>query len=136
MGTAIQGISCDPAINRGPPLRNRKHLRYPVEYTAAFLGEGITASGVILNLSSGGCRGRSGGKLRQGDVVRLLIDVPSYQTLLEVNQATVQWSSGDEFGVQFSGTPAEEDERLLSELIVAAQAAHSPRQNEGDQSHQ
>jgi hypothetical protein len=117
-------------------LRNRIHPRYPVDYTAAFLGEGITASGVILNLSSGGCRVRSEGNHRRGDVLRLLIDVPRYQTLLEVNQAMVQWSSGDEFGLKFSGSPAEEDHRLLNELILADQAAHNPRQDKGEESHQ
>ena len=87
---------------------------------AAFLGEGITASGLILNLSSGGCRVRSREKLRQGDVLRLLIDVPRYQTLVEVNQAMVQWSNG---------MRAEEDLRLLNELILAAQAARNPGQD-------
>ena len=120
----------------GAPLRNRIHPRYPVEYTAAFLGEGLTASGVILNLSSGGCRVRSGGTLREGALLRLLIDVPRYQTLLEVNQARVQWSKGNEFGLKFSGSSAEEDHRLLNELILAAQAAQSPRQDKGDESHQ
>ena len=96
---------------------------------AAFLGEGITASGLILNLSSGGCRVRSREKLRQGDVLRLLIDVPRYQTLGEVNQAMVQWSNGDECGLKFSGMRAEEDLRLLNELILAAQAARNPGQD-------
>jgi PilZ domain-containing protein len=105
-------------------LPNRLHPRYPVEYTAAFLGERITTSGLILNLSSGGCRVRSIDKLRQGDVLQLLIDVPRYQTLVEVNQARVQWSTGDECGLKFSGIPAEEDHRLLNELILAAQAAN------------
>jgi hypothetical protein len=110
-------------LEKGTTLRNRLHPRYPVEYTAAFLGAGITASGVILNLSSGGCRVRSGEKLRQGEVLQVLIDVPRYQTLLEVNQAMVQWSNGDEFGLKFSGSPTEEDPRLQNELILAAQAA-------------
>ena len=103
-------------------MNNRLHPRYPVEFTAAFLGERITTSGLILNLSSGGCRVRSIDKLRQGEVLRLLIDVPRYQTLVEVNQASVQWSTGDESGLKFSGVPAEEDHRLLNELILAAQA--------------
>ena len=119
-----------------PPCVTAYTPRYPVEYLAAFSGEGITASGVILNLSSGGCRVRSGGNHRQGDVLRLLIDVPRYQTLLEVNQVRVQWSSGDEFGLKFSGSPTEEDHRLLNELILAAQAAQTPRQDNRDESHQ
>jgi PilZ domain len=104
-------------------VHNRLHPRYPVEYTAALLGERITTSGVILNLSSGGCRVRSIDKLNEGDVLRILIDVPRYQTLVEVNQARVQWSTGDNCGLKFSGSPAEENPRLLNELILAAQAA-------------
>ena len=65
----------------------------------------------------------------------MLIDVPRYQTLLEVNQAMVQWSTGDEFGLRFSGSPTEEDHRLLKELILAAQAAQTPRQDKEDESH-
>ena len=113
-------------------MHNRIHPRYPVEYTAAFLGQGIIASGVILNLSSGGCRVRSGGKLSQDDVVQVLIDVPRYETLLEVPEAMVRWSNGDEFGLRFSGSPTEEDHRLLTELILAAQAAHTPSQDTAD----
>ena len=127
----------EPFARRSTAIRGlRMQPRYPVEYTAAFLGEGITASGVILNLSSGGFRVRSRGKHQQGDVLRLLIDVPRYQTLLEVKQVRVQWSSGDDFGLKFSGSPAEEDHRLLNELILAAQAAQTPRQDKGDESHQ
>jgi hypothetical protein len=113
-------------------LRNRIHPRYPVEYTAAFLGQGIIASGVILNLSSGGCRVRSVGKLSQGDVVQVLIDVPRYETLLEVDEAMVRWTNGDECGLKFTGSPPEEDHRLLNELILAAQAAQTPRQDKAD----
>jgi hypothetical protein len=113
-------------------LRNRLHPRYPVEYTAAFLGQGIIASGVILNLSSGGCRIRSGGKLSQGDVLQVLIDVPRYQTLLDVDEAMVRWSNGDEFGLKFTGSPPEENDRLLNELILAAQAAQTSSQDKAD----
>jgi len=49
--------------------------------------------------------------------------VPRYQTLVEVKQAKVQWSTGDESGMKFSGVPAEEDHRFLNELILAAQAS-------------
>ena len=41
----------------------------------------------------------------------------------------VQWSNGDECGLKFSGMRAEEDLRLLNELIIAAQAARNPGQD-------
>jgi hypothetical protein len=44
----------------------------------------------------------------------------------------VQWSTGDEFGLKFSGSPTEEDHRLLNELILAAQAAQTPGQDKGN----
>jgi len=64
--------------------------------------------------------------------LQILIDVPRYETLLEVNEAMVRWSNGDEFGLKFTGSPPEEDQRLFNELILAAQAAHTPRQDKAD----
>jgi hypothetical protein len=64
--------------------------------------------------------------------VQVLIDVPRYETLLEVDEAMVRWTNGDEFGLKFTGSPPEEDQRLLNELILAAQAAHAPRQHKAD----
>jgi hypothetical protein len=64
--------------------------------------------------------------------LQVLIDVPRHQTLLEVDEAMVQWSNGDEFGLKFTGSPLEEDHRLLNELILAAQAAQTPRQDKAD----
>ena len=61
--------------------------------------------------------------------MQVLIDVPRYETLLEVPEAMVRWSNGDECGLKFTGSPTDEDPRLLNELILAAQAAHTPRQD-------
>jgi hypothetical protein len=70
-------------------LDHRKHIRHAVEYTGSFLGEGLTASGLILNLSEAGCRSRSEGIIKLGALLQVLIDLPRYQTPLQVSLAMV-----------------------------------------------
>lgn len=112
-------------------LDHRKHARYPVEYTGAFLGEGLTASGVIINLSEAGCRSRSEGIIKLGALLQVLIDVPRYQTPLQVTVARVCWSNGEEFGMEFLGSPPDEQQRL-HELIRTTEAANALRQDKKD----
>jgi hypothetical protein len=109
-------------------LDHRKHPRYPVEYTGAFWGEGLTASGVIINLSEAGCRSRSEGIIKLGALLQVLIDVPRYQTPLQVTVAKVCWSNGQEFGMEFLGAPVD-DQKRLRELIRATEAATDLRRS-------
>ena len=103
-------------------MDQRKHARHPVEYAGSFLGEGIAASGVILNLSVAGCRARSEHTIASGELLRVLIDVPRYQAPLQVELAMVRWSNGQEFGMEFLGAPSGDQQRLR-ELIRAAETA-------------
>jgi PilZ domain-containing protein len=103
-------------------MERRKHHRVPVEYAGSFLGDGITATGVILDLSMAGCRARSDGTIGTGELLQVLIDVPRYQTPLQVKRATVRWSNGQVFGLEFTEAPTDDQERLR-ELILATSAA-------------
>ena len=101
----------------------RKNKRVPVEYTVAFLGNGITASGEILDLSLSGCRARSDAGIAIGTSLDVLIDAPPYQTLLEVNLAMIRWSKGQQFGLEFSDM-SPDDQQRLHELIISTEAAN------------
>jgi PilZ domain-containing protein len=102
-------------------LDQRKHARYLVEYAGSFLGEGITTTGVIINLSLAGCRVYSERTIGRGELLRMLIDVPRYKTPLQVDLAMVRWSNGQEFGMEFLGVPLDYQQRL-HELILATEA--------------
>jgi hypothetical protein len=93
-------------------LDQRKHARYAVEYAGSFLGEAVTTPGVILDLSETGCRSRTEGIIQLGALLQVLIDVPRYQTLLQVTLARVRWSNGNEFGLEFLCSPSDDKQRL------------------------
>ena len=112
-------------------MDQRKHARYPVEYAGSFLGDGITASGVILNLSVAGCRAHSECTITGGDLLRVLIDIPRYQAPLQVELAMVRWSNGQEFGMEFLGAPFD-DQRRLRELIRETEDTNARRRDKKD----
>jgi len=61
-------------------------------------------------------------------LLKVLIDVPRYETLLQVDFASVPWSKGQEFGLAaFSGAPSEDQQRLR-DLIQATEAASALKQ--------
>jgi hypothetical protein len=51
-----------------------------VDYPGSFLGNGLNSPGVILNLSTAGCRGSSKGSIREDALLRVLIDDASKRT--------------------------------------------------------
>ncbi|HKU52131.1 MAG TPA: PilZ domain-containing protein [Nitrospira sp.] len=111
----------------------RKSCRYPVEYSGSFAGDGIAAHGIILDLSSEGCRARSEMAFAKGNFLRVLIDVPRYEKPLHVLLAVIRWSKGDEFGMEFIQMEPE-DQKRLRELIKASAAALSNERAVGTQS--
>ncbi len=82
-------------------MEQRRHPRFQVDYTGSFSGEGINGNGIILDLSSSGCRARHKSTVDRGDSLGMLIDVPKYETPLHVDLAVVRWVQGQEFGTEF-----------------------------------
>jgi PilZ domain-containing protein len=114
-------------------MEQRKYDRIPVEYSASFSGGWFGAQGVIVDLSVAGCRTRSAFAVKKDDCLGVLIDIPRYEHPLHVTLATVRWSNGQEFGMEFIQIERD-DQRRLSELIRAIKGA-GPRQTEdGDSS--
>ena len=111
-------------------MKSRKHPRYRVEYCGSFSGERIRAPGVILDLSPSGCRARSDSPSTIGEALRVLIDVPRYETPLQVTRAVVRWSKGQEFGIEFIQMESA-DEQRLNQLMRQMAADTSLRTLEG-----
>jgi hypothetical protein len=112
-------------------MKHRKHARYDVEYVGSFSGERISGQGVVIDLSSGGCRARSAVTFTKGDFLGVLIHIPGSEHPLFVNLAVVRWSSGQEFGTEFIRMTADDQQRL-HELIRATDAARALRTDQGD----
>jgi PilZ domain len=72
----------------------------------------MSAPGVILDLSSNGCRAQSASESSIGESLGVLIDVPRYENPLHVTRAVVRWSKGQEFGIEFMQLEADDQQRL------------------------
>jgi hypothetical protein len=92
----------------------------------------MRASGIILDLSPSGCRARSDNPSSIGECLRVLIDVPRYETPLHVMRAVVRWAKGQEFGMEFIQMELD-DEQRLNQLVRQMAADTSLRALEGCQ---
>ncbi len=128
----IQGYTITPPSGISPkkanPMEQRKHDRVQVEYVGSFSGERISTQGVILDLSSAGCRARSRGTVKKGNRMSMVIDVPRYLAPLHVDLGVVRWSHGGAFGMEFIQVQRNDHQRLR-ELIRAIGAARALREN-------
>lgn len=113
-------------------MEQRKHGRYPVEYSGSFSGDGISATGVIFDLSSAGCRARSEVTVGKGEFVGVLIDAPRYETPQQVALAVVHWSHDQECGMEFIKM-APNDQQRLRDLIRATESARALRTEHVDE---
>ncbi|HET9942357.1 MAG TPA: PilZ domain-containing protein [Terriglobia bacterium] len=103
-------------------MDQRRYNRVSVEYAALLSGKAYRANGTILSLSILGCRARSTSPLQKGERVGLLITVPGYDHPLYVSRADVQWSHGNEFGMEFIHMEWEGRQRL-AEIIRGIEGA-------------
>ena len=103
-------------------MDQRSYNRVRVDYPASFSGEAYRAQGMILNLSMLGCRARSTFSIKKGESIGVLIEVPRYKQPLYVSRADVQWSEGNEFGMEFIHMEWEARHRL-GEILRAIEAA-------------
>jgi hypothetical protein len=119
-------VMCDHCTTRKPGRPNhvfgrnimeqRKHTRHQVEFPGDFSGDDISGSGIVMDLSTGGCRVRSKVTTAAGDFIGLLISLPGHPAPLKVSLAAVRWSIGNEFGMEFIRMDPE-DQGLLRLLI-------------------
>ena len=76
----------------------RLRVQFRTTFSASSAVEG---AGIILDLSSGGCRIESPVLVEPGMSLELLIYAPDFDRPLKIESASVQWVSGHTFGLAF-----------------------------------
>jgi hypothetical protein len=97
-------------------MKLRRHRRIAVKYGASFRSAWAQGQGVILNISLGGCRARSGFLTEEDDLVRVVIRLPGNESPLYVMRAITRWTTAEEFGMEFMDMELN-DRRRLNDLI-------------------
>ncbi len=93
----------------------RLFLRYRVQFHSSFSSaENLAGEGVGLNLSVSGCRISSPTRVTRGTELQLHLVLPEndHYSFVEVERAVVQWTEGNEFGVEFLQLTTEAPERI------------------------
>jgi hypothetical protein len=72
----------------------------------------LDSTGTLLDLSAGGCRVESAASLTSGLALELRIYAPDLDWPLMIEAATVQWVSGQTFGLAFFRMTDSEQQRL------------------------
>jgi hypothetical protein len=95
----------------------RLRVRFRTTFSASSTLEG---TGVILDLSTGGCHIESPVPVEPGFPLELRIYVPDFDWPLMIEAASVQWVSGQTFGLAFFRITETEQQRLgqvISDLM-------------------
>ena len=100
----------------------RRYSRVAVEYTASFSGEAYRTRGTILNLSMLGCRARITFRIKTGERIGMLIEVPGSDHPLYVSRADVQWANEEEVGMEFIHMEWGDRQRL-AEIVRSIESA-------------
>ena len=106
-------------------MEQRKYARYPVGYAGTFSGERVSAPGILVDLSTAGCRARSATEFNKGEYLEVSINVPRFEHPLHVPLAVIRWSNGQEFGMEFIQMEPDDQQRLR-ELLQQTAAARTP----------
>jgi hypothetical protein len=84
-------------------MYQRRCTRYTVHFQSTLSTPQIPdSSGTAVDLSVRGCRVQSFSPVIPGLRVKLSIVVSEPDTTIEIDQAVVRWTSGQEFGVEFA----------------------------------
>ena len=96
----------------------RQHVRYQVEFPAAFAGD-HTGIGIVYNLGIGGCKVVSDLAVKSGALLTVQLQIPGQTLAITIRAATVRWTLELEFGLEFLGM--QELERARLEQFLATQ---------------
>ncbi len=96
----------------GSRFHVRSFRRFPVQCSVFYASEAVKGYGTAWNLSLNGWRVDGTQPVTPGTVVKLSVMLPGEHPTVFIEQATVRWSRGQEFGVEVSSIKAEEQARL------------------------
>lgn len=103
-------------------MEQRQQARFKVEFPLIFSGDHV-GRGTVYNLGVGGCKIISESVVSTGDILNIQLSLPAIMPPVLVHAATVRWTMGGEFGVDFLGMQESERDRLaqfINTLIHAA----------------
>ncbi|MGH7232335.1 MAG: PilZ domain-containing protein [Nitrospiraceae bacterium] len=103
------------------PFVERQHPRFPLQLPVSFSGN-QEGTGIVKNLSLGGCQVESQTEAYAGDYLSLKMQLTEGDSPLTVDAAAVRWSEGYTFGLSFDWLKPQEQDRLnrfLSTLQVS-----------------
>lgn len=96
----------------------RQHVRFQVEFPAAFAGD-HAGIGIVYNLGMGGCKVVSDVAVKNGSLLTVHLQIPEQSNPIVIQAATIQWTLDLEFGVEFH--EIEDRERASLEQFLATQ---------------
>ncbi len=75
----------------------RRVIRYNIGY---YLSEDFLGKGIVRDISSGGWRLQGDHQVSTGMKLTLRMELPEHNSPLEIEEASVQWVNGKDFGIQ------------------------------------
>lgn len=94
------------------PFWIRLFRRFPVQCVVSYSVGPFRGLGTVWNLSRSGWRLSGDLPMRPGERLSLTVTLPNEQCI-DVNDAVVRWSRGQEFGVETIETPKHTAARLI-----------------------
>ncbi len=94
------------------PFVLRPFRRFPVPCSVTYHSGPFQGHGTVWNLSCTGWRLSGDLPMRSGETLSLIVTLPNEQRI-EVPEAVVRWSRGQEFGIETVETPKHTQARLI-----------------------
>ena len=110
-------------------MEERKDKRIHVRVPITFEGKQGVGEGTLFNLSKGGCAIASNVPVQLCAHITLRLHIPTQKQPIEVTEAGVTWTSGQDFGVQFLNLAPQEKDRL--QQAIAELQEQTPDSNQG-----
>ena len=107
----------------------RKNIRLKRLVPVRYLRDGIAGEGIIKDLSLSGSYITGNAPVSVGMALSLQIFVPGDPVPLLINNATVKWVKGSEFGVDFDIPQPEEAERITKVISTLIKKYHGSSRN-------
>ncbi|MBX3236863.1 MAG: PilZ domain-containing protein [Nitrospiraceae bacterium] len=96
----------------GTHFHVRSFRRFSIQCAVYYASETVRGSGTVWNMSMDGWRVDGTEPVVPGTVMTLSVILPGKSSTVFVEQATVRWSRGREFGIQVSSIREDEQARL------------------------
>ncbi|WP_447977991.1 PilZ domain-containing protein [Candidatus Nitrospira bockiana] len=105
-------------------MEQRRSPRFAIQLPISFSGNQTIGSGLVSELSQGGCSVTSEDRVQGGAALVLHIQLPDQEAPLKAD-ASVRWTNGMTFGCEFLRLPLKDKERLRHFIGALDRAAEN-----------